>query len=233
MLDTGVRALDIRLRHVDDEFILEHGVVALPFAFNPDVRDVLVSFLADNPSETVLIFYQVNDVGPNTRTWQETLQASMDEVPGIWMTGSTVPTLDDARGQIVLANDMPRVEQNEFQQSWSTIGDKKSLIREFYEEGEPQSDLLRLNYLSGTGLFMLPLTVAAGVRCVYPGTNAIVFEFEAGCLGITMMDFVGEDAVAHIVEQQVKNMARKTGEAHWLKLKKYVSRFDRLRISYH
>ena len=59
MLDAGVRALDIRLRHVDDAFTLEHGIIELPYTFDDDVRDVLETFLTDNPTETVVMFYQV------------------------------------------------------------------------------------------------------------------------------------------------------------------------------
>ena len=56
MLDAGVRALDIRLRHVDDSFTLEHGIVELPYAFDEDVRDVLQAFVSENPTEAVLVF---------------------------------------------------------------------------------------------------------------------------------------------------------------------------------
>lgn len=62
MLDAGVRALDIRLRYSENSFILEHGIIALPYTFDEDVRDVLVNFLQDNPSETVLMFYQARQL---------------------------------------------------------------------------------------------------------------------------------------------------------------------------
>lgn len=203
MLDAGIRALDIRLRHQNDDFVLEHGIVELPYSFEPDVRDVLETFLAENPSETVIMFYQVNDLGPNTRTWQETLQASLNETPELWLGGTTIPTLDEARGKIVLGNSMPRVEQNEYSLNWDTFGDKKDLIRAFFEDGQPQDQVFRLNYLSGTGLLMLPMTVAAGIPYIFPGTNEIVLDYSGGCLGITMMDYIGEDAISHIVAQQV------------------------------
>lgn len=205
MLDAGVRALDIRLRHVDDSFTLEHGIIELPYTFDEDVRDVLASFLADNPTETVLMFYQISerDESTNTRTPEESLQESLDTLPDLWITGSTVPTLNDARGKVVLPNDMPSAEQNEYDLEFESMGDKKSLIREFFLESAPQANLLRLNYFSGASLFLYPLTVAGGLRDFYRGTNEVVFEFADGCLGVTMFDFIGEDAVAHIVAQQV------------------------------
>lgn len=151
---------------------------------------------------------QVNDLDSSTRTWQESLQASLDENnPEMWTDGLTVPTLGESRGKIVLANDMQRKEQNEYMVTWATIDDKKSYIREFFEEGSPEDNVLRVNYMSGTG-GMLPKTVAAGIAADalnyrYEGTNEIVFEYSEGCLGIVMFDFIGEDAIAHIVAQQV------------------------------
>lgn len=99
---------------------------------------------------------------------------------------------------------MQRVEQNEYDLSWETIGDKKTLIREFFEDGKPETDIFRLNYFSGVGTSLYPMTVAGGVQNVYSGTNPIVFEFSSGCLGVTMFDYIGEDAIAHIVDQQVR-----------------------------
>lgn len=148
----------------------------------------------------------MNDLGPNTRTWEETFQASVEgNNPDTWTAPTTVPTLGESRGKIVLANGMQREEQNKYLLTWVTIGDKKDLIREFFEDGSPEHNVLRVNYMSGTG-GILPKTVAAGVASAYyryTGTNEIVLEYSGGCLGIVMFDFVGEDAIAHIVAQQV------------------------------
>lgn len=214
MLDAGVRALDIRLRHVDDSFTLEHGIIELPYTFDEDVRDVLASFLADNPTETVVMFYQISERGAsNTRTPEASLQESLDAYPDLWITGSTVPTLDEARGKVVLPNDMPSEEQNEYFLTFDAIGAKKSLIRDFFLESGPQENVFRLNFFSGTGLLVYPLTVAGGLRHFYRGTNEVVFEFTDGCLGITMFDFIGEDAVAHIIAQQVSGIGSRRMDA--------------------
>lgn len=223
MLDAGVRALDVRLRHKEDlSLVLEHGIVELPFAFDEDVRDVLVSFLSDNPSETVVMFYQINDLS-TTVPAEDTLRDSMTAVTGefsdLWIDGSAIPTLDEARGKVVLPMDMHHLEQNEFNLgTFDAISGKKTLIREFFLEEEEEEDEdgdqcsaansdgsgpFRLNYFSGTGTYVFPLTVAAGLKSIYKGTNEVVFEFSGGCLGVTMFDFVGEDAIAHVVAQQV------------------------------
>lgn len=83
----------------------------------------------------------------------------------------------------------------------------KTLIREFFLENGAAAPAdggpFRLNYFSGTGTHVYPLTVASGLKNIYQGTNEVVFEFGGGCLGVAMFDFVGEDAVAHVVAQQV------------------------------
>lgn len=84
---------------------------------------------------------------------------------------------------------------------------EKSLIRDFFLESGAAAPAdggpFRLNYFSGTGTHVYPLTVASGLKNIYQGTNEVVFEFGGGCLGVTIFDFVGEDAVAHVVAQQV------------------------------
>eukprot|EP00752_Nemacystus_decipiens_P008882 g7927.t1 len=207
MLDVGIRAVDIRLRHKPDlSLVLEHGIVELPYAFDEDVRDVLASFLADNPSETVVMFHQVNDLSVATPA-EDTLRASMDAYPDLWLDGSTIPTLDEARGRVVVAEGMGRESQDEFDLgTFGAISEKKALIRAFFLEtadvAPAEGGPFRLNYFSGTGTHVFPLTVASGLRNIFQGTNEVVFEFGGGCLGVTMFDFVGEDAVAHVVAQQ-------------------------------
>ncbi|CAN0114685.1 unnamed protein product [Scytosiphon promiscuus] len=210
MLDAGVRAIDIRLRRKEDlSLVLEHGVIELPYNFDADVRDVLASFLGDNPTETVLMLYQINDLAADSAssTAEETLWDSMSEYPDLWLDGDTVPTLDEARGKVVLPAGMPQEEQNEYDLvDFEGIPDKKAFIRDFFSgigaSGVDADGPLRLNYLSGTGTYVYPLTVAAGLRDVYKGTNEVVFEFSGGCLGVVLFDFVGEDAIAHVVAQQ-------------------------------
>ena len=131
MLDAGVRAVDIRLRYKPDlSLVLEHGLVELPYAFDADVRDVLAAFLADNPSETVLMFHQINDLsaaaGDGAAPAEGTLRASMEAYPDLWLDGSTIPTLDEARGRVVVAESMGRESQDEFDLgTFGAIAEKK------------------------------------------------------------------------------------------------------------
>lgn len=125
-----------------------------------------------------------------------------------------------ARGKVVVANEMKRKEQNEYKLSWdkskgqnengtlTMTPDKQKLIRGFFDDGKPETNFFRLNYFSGHGYrgtpFIYPMTVAGGDPEVFGGTNHIIFEFSSGCLGVTMFDYIGEDAIAHIVRQQVR-----------------------------
>lgn len=215
MLDAGVRAVDIRIRHKEDlSLVLEHGVVEIPYAFEEDVADVLASFLADNPTEAVVMFYQVRDLS-TTVPAEETLRDSMGAYPDLWLAGPDIPTLDEARGRVVLAQDMAREEQNEFDLgSLDGVSRKKGLVRDFFLEsadggGPVAGGPFRVNYFSGTGTYVHPLTVAAGLRSIFQGTNEVVFEFSGGVLGVCLFDFVGEDAIAHVVAQQVGGASEK------------------------
>ena len=128
----------------------------------------------------------------------------MDANPDLWLTGSTIPTLDEARGKIVVGQDMAVLEQNEFSLGgFDEISSKKELARDFFADGAPVDGTFRVNYMSATGLVVHPFTVAAGLRDMFEGTNEVVFEYSAGCLGVVMFDYIGEDAIAHIVAQQV------------------------------
>lgn len=126
MLDAGVRAVDIRLRHKPDlSLVLEHGIVELPYAFDEDVRDVLASFLADNPSETVVVFHQINDLAAGVPA-EDTLRGLMEAYPDLWLDGSTIPTLDEARGRVVVAESMGRESQDEFDLgTFGAVSEKK------------------------------------------------------------------------------------------------------------
>ncbi len=54
-LEAGIRVIDIRCRQDDDFFRIYHGRVPQLAVFGADVLDVLAGFLADHPTETVLM----------------------------------------------------------------------------------------------------------------------------------------------------------------------------------
>src|SRR5207302_1134087 len=71
-LESGVRVLDIRCRHIADVFAIHHGVVFQKVFFGDVLNDV-IAFLKKNPSETVLMRVKEEyEPAENTRTFEET-----------------------------------------------------------------------------------------------------------------------------------------------------------------
>jgi 1-phosphatidylinositol phosphodiesterase len=101
-LTAGIRYFDIRCRHLNNAFAIYHGSVDQKLTFN-DVLNPIDSFLAANPNECVMmVVKEEHTPDGNTRTFAETFQSYLAANPARWWTGTTVPTLTDARGKIVL-----------------------------------------------------------------------------------------------------------------------------------
>lgn len=103
-LDMGVRFLDIRLRAQEgnDSLALHHGKVFLDQMFG-DVLNDCYAFLRDNPSESLIM--SIKDEGSAEGTdFRRSLQGYIDKSPGYWMLEGSIPTLDEARGRILVIN---------------------------------------------------------------------------------------------------------------------------------
>ena len=101
-LNAGVRFLDIRCRHVNDAFDIYHGSIYQHLNFGDVLRDVL-DFLRLNPCETVVMSVKEEHVASgNSRSFEATFDAYVAENSSRWLLSSAIPTLDEARGKIVL-----------------------------------------------------------------------------------------------------------------------------------
>jgi 1-phosphatidylinositol phosphodiesterase len=101
-LDAGVRFLDIRCRHVNDAFAIYHGSVDQNLTFNA-VLDATYAFLSANPGETVIMsIKQEHTASGNTRSFEATFDSYVALNPSKWLPGAVIPTLNEARGKIVL-----------------------------------------------------------------------------------------------------------------------------------
>ena len=111
-LKHGVRFLDIRVQPETpqdpskDGLILVHGVFPISLTgirhFRHVVNDVL-TYLADNPTETVIM--SVKREGPGNATDAQLSRIMRDHYAGDvnkWFTAPRIPTLGEARGKIVL-----------------------------------------------------------------------------------------------------------------------------------
>ncbi|EHN6654296.1 phosphatidylinositol-specific phospholipase C domain-containing protein, partial [Escherichia coli] len=71
-LQSGIRFLDIRLRHIDNVMAIHHSFVYQHLGFG-DVLDQIEKFLTANPSEFVLVRVKEDyDPANNSRTFEDT-----------------------------------------------------------------------------------------------------------------------------------------------------------------
>ena len=101
-LSAGVRFLDIRCRHQNDRFDLYHGMANQKQTFAL-LQQTLTQFLETNPGETLIVSVQeTSGSRNNTRTFTETFLDYQKLAPELWSEVSTVPTLGQVRGRMVL-----------------------------------------------------------------------------------------------------------------------------------
>ncbi|UOQ70174.1 phosphatidylinositol-specific phospholipase C [Hymenobacter cellulosilyticus] len=101
-LNAGVRFLDVRCRHIDNSFTIHHGAVYQNLNF-ADVRAACLEFLRTNPTECIIMsIKEEHTPSNNSRTFEQTLNAFLQENPDTWYVGESVPTLGQVRGKIVL-----------------------------------------------------------------------------------------------------------------------------------
>ncbi|RYD70440.1 MAG: phosphatidylinositol-specific phospholipase C domain-containing protein, partial [Verrucomicrobiaceae bacterium] len=101
-LNAGVRFLDIRCRHLDNSFTIHHGSVYQNINFD-DVLNATIGFLNSNPNETVIMSVKEEHTpSGNSRSFEATFDWYVAKNPTKWQLGSSLPTLSQARGKIVL-----------------------------------------------------------------------------------------------------------------------------------
>lgn len=103
-LNAGIRVLDIRCWHINNQFVISHGIVPQNASF-ADVLDTVDAFLAANPGETVIMRVKEENSGiNNTRSFEDTYNAIVGKYPDLFWepNGSSNPTLANMRGKAVL-----------------------------------------------------------------------------------------------------------------------------------
>jgi 1-phosphatidylinositol phosphodiesterase len=108
-LESGVRVLDIRCRHIEDIFAIHHGSV-FQNAYFGDVLNIVTAFLKNHPGESVLMRVS-EEYNPenNTRTFDETFRDYYWKTwnTSFWKGNSNNPTLGEIRGKIVVLQKFP------------------------------------------------------------------------------------------------------------------------------
>jgi 1-phosphatidylinositol phosphodiesterase len=108
-LDAGIRALDIRCRHINDAFAIHHGSMYQKANFD-DVIHAVKGFLESNPREFVLMRVKEEyDAVGNHRSFGKTFEIYYNRYGSLfWHPTSlsdTNPTVESMRGKIVVLQD--------------------------------------------------------------------------------------------------------------------------------
>ena len=185
-LESGVRVLDIRCRHIADVFAIHHGAF-FQNTFFGDVLNIAIDFLQKNPSETVMMRVK-EEYKPenNTRTFEETFRDGYwnSYKKYCWQPSGTDnnPSLGELRGKIVILQNFSAAEtygieydsfsiQDEYNlgTNWDLYSKWEEVKKQLAKANSGSSGVKYMNYLSGSG-GSFPYFVASGHSS--PGTNA-------------------------------------------------------------
>ena len=103
-LNNGVRFLDMRFKVNGERLQVYHGIISMNL-YHDDFFNVVRQFLADYPSETVILSIRnENDEASSTEKlkFEQILDAEINANSSKWFVGASVPRLSEARGKMVL-----------------------------------------------------------------------------------------------------------------------------------
>ncbi|MGH0792326.1 phosphatidylinositol-specific phospholipase C [Bacillus cereus] len=105
-LEKGIRYLDIRIRDTGDSFAIHHGPVYQEAMFG-DVLNMVVDFLKNNPSETIVMRVK-NEHEQDLDRYDDIFQNYLKKYGSyFWTPTSYNPKLGEVRGKIVILQDSP------------------------------------------------------------------------------------------------------------------------------
>lgn len=169
--ESGVRFLDIRCRAIEDRFQIHHGMIDQKITF-AEVRDQCEAFLKANPSECILMSVKEEYIAKgNTRGFGETFRAYLQGHEKFWYTQKNVPTLQQARGKIVLISRNQEVSgipwkslsvQDKYKVSGAKqIAEKWQLIKNKFKSSRlDRTNTLYVNFCSGASFWSPPNVVS-------------------------------------------------------------------------
>lgn len=99
-LDSGVRYLDLRCRHLNNKLHLYHGIIDQHLTF-ADALVTIEAHLKKHPSETIILsITEERRAKKNTRPFLTTLKTHLN-AKNCWLK-DTLPSLGQARGKMIL-----------------------------------------------------------------------------------------------------------------------------------
>lgn len=231
-LNAGVRFVDIRCRHVNNAFVIHHGPVYQNANFD-GVLNATFAFLNNNPGETVILSVKEEyDPSDNARSFEKTFDAYVAKNPRQWYLGSSIPTLSQVRGKIVLfrrfgANILPKgIDASNFRDNATFQTGNSLRVQDNYkvsdndakwnqilvmlnEAHDGDSKTLYVNFASGvqSGFFGIP-----NIRAVSNDINPRLIRFfnanKSGKYGVVLMDFA-DAAKCSLIYNTRKTVARR------------------------
>jgi len=212
-LTAGVRFLDIRCRHINDAFAIHHGQVYQNQNFD-DVLNATIAFLNSNPTETVIMSVKEEyNASGDTRSFEATFDSYVAKNPGKWYLGSSIPTLDQVRGKIVLfrrfgASSTPKgIDASNWPDNTSFSTDATLRVQDNYNVSNNDTKWAQISQILGEARYGPPNTLyvnfASGVASIIgipnipnvsnninPRLTTFFTNNKSGHFGVTLMDFV-------------------------------------------
>ena len=214
-LNAGVRYLDIRCRHIDNAFAIHHGAIYQNLNFN-DVLNACINFLNSHPTETIIMSVKEEHTpSNNTRSFEQTFDAYVQQNPAKWDLGNNIPTLGSIRGKIRLLrrfsgsspkgidatawadnttfdiNNAATLKVQDFY-NVNDVNTKWTRVETLLNEAKNDvSNRLYLNYASGykAGIFSIP-SITTVSNFINPKITTFFTNNTHGKFGIIPLDFV-------------------------------------------
>lgn len=207
-LRAGIRFLDIRCKHLEDEFHIYHGSIDQKMTFR-EVMQVCRDFLKSCPSECIVMSVKEEGAGKdNRRSFQETFAVETEASRSLLVLGTEIPTLGQVRGKIFLVDRVGSlkgfpwdglVKQDDYQ---AEIEKKRNLIRDTYAKAvQDRGQRWFINYCSGT----LPSELITPKKYAVQ-TNVVALELltadasEGRARGILVYDFPSEALIQATID---------------------------------
>jgi hypothetical protein len=215
-LRAGIRFLDIRCKHLEDEFHIYHGSIDQKMTFR-EVMQVCRDFLKSCPSECIVMSVKEEGAGRgNRRSFKETFDAETEASRALLVLGSDIPLLGQVRGKIVLVDRVGSlkgfpwdglVKQDDYQ---AEIEKKKNLIRDTYTKAvQDRGQKWFINYCSGT----LPSELITPKKYAVQ-TNVVALELlktdasKGRACGILVYDFPSEALIQATIDANARESAK-------------------------
>lgn len=209
-LESGIRCLDLRLKHDGDGMIAHHGVINLEKDDKKDVIPIIEKFLKENPTEA--IFARVKkegECGDHKCNFQDQFMADVKEVgtPEMWnLTCVRYGPLKDFRGKVTFiaygSSIRLFIQTLDVQDEYET-GDEDKKFKAIMDQAAKKQKgdgTMQINYTSAVGM--------DGWTCFKP-PGAIAYNINKMVLdakdkltpGMYKMDFPGQALVDAILER--------------------------------